>query len=101
MDIQEVKQLTDRLTTMSEARPLSSELQKALSHCKLSLSMYAFGGDKALPEVQKQYSNLMDELYREFNSYAFYTDSPICNLLREMFDPSYNYVEPWGYEATY
>lgn len=96
--LEDINQLIEQLDKITI---LPKSIDKALSYVKLYRSAYNLCGDKALPQLQEYYQELWDALYMEFKSYPFYSDTPLCKLLREIFDPELLYVEPWGYESTY
>lgn len=94
-DINHLIEKLDKITVLPKS------IDKPLSLVKLYRSAYNLCGDKALPQLKEYYQQLWDALYKEFKAYPFYADTPLCKLLRNLFDPEYSYVEPWGYDSTY
>ena len=102
MNIEYVEQFLDKLDELDSKNPLPTEVHEALSHCKLQLSLYRFAGDKALEGLRDWFDKLQTALYKQFTLFnGFYTCTPFCNYVRNLYDPTYVYEEPWGYDSTY
>lgn len=83
-DVSKIENFVDRLESLAGAYELSESFRKAISRCKLSITMYKMS-DKYADEVYKSFGNVWGQanLHYQWHEHA-YRKSPLVNYLGEV-----------------